>query len=227
MPIASASLTRFVGLLGDAAVITPGGIARASPSKGVAPQRCWKRSVRHRGRPRALWSPRMQALVGAEIHVPEHGRQADERGADPLRVGQRFRVMTTESRHMYKPAENLLNREFSAQGPDKKWLCDITYVPTGEGTIYLASVLDVVSRKIVGWSMASHGSSRELCLDAMKMALIRAESWGGTAAPQRSGRPVRLRRVPGAVGEHGDHRGMSRKGNCYDNAMMERAATGR
>jgi transposase InsO family protein len=64
-----------------------------------------------------------------------------------------FKVSTTDSNHCYPVAPNLLNRQFSAEHPNEKWLTDITYIPTREGWLYLATILDVYSRKIVGWAM--------------------------------------------------------------------------
>jgi putative transposase len=133
---------------------------------------------------------------------------------------RKFRVQTTDSRHDYKPAENLIDQKFTADAPNQKWLCDITYLQTGEGTLYLASVMDVCSRKIVGWQIADHLRA-ELCIDALCMAI--------------------KTRMPGAELIHHSDRGvqyacdayqqlleqnsiacsMSRRGNCYDNAMME------
>jgi len=85
---------------------------------------------------------------------------------------RRFRVRTTDSSHAHPVAPNLLDRDFAAQAPDRKWAADITYVPTGEGWLYLAVVLDLCTRRVVGWAMADHLRS-ELCLDALDMALKR------------------------------------------------------
>ncbi len=80
---------------------------------------------------------------------------------------RRFRVRTTDSRHEHPVADNLLGRDFAAERPDRRWAADITYVPTGEGWLYLAAVVDLCSRKVVGWAMAEHLRA-ELCLDARR-----------------------------------------------------------
>jgi transposase InsO family protein len=137
---------------------------------------------------------------------------------------RRFRPMTTDSQHAYTPSPNLLERQFTAAVPNQKWLCDITYVPTQQGTLYLASVLDVCSRRIVGWSMST-SLQAQLCLDALKMALARRRP-GETPLPpllHHSDRGVQYAcdEYQKLLENHGILCSMSRVGNCYDNAMME------
>jgi putative transposase len=136
------------------------------------------------------------------------------------KITRRFRVKTTDSHHDYQPAENLLDRQFNAMAPNRKWLCDITYVPTEEGTLYLASVLDVFSRRIVGWSMATHLRS-ELCLDALKMALSRRQPAEELLHHSDRGTQYACDAYQQLREQHGISCSMSRSGNCYDNAMME------
>lgn len=132
----------------------------------------------------------------------------------------RFRVQTTDSKHDYRPADNLIDQNFAADAPDQKWLCDITYVQTGEGTLYLASVLDVYSRKIVGWQIADHLRA-ELCLDALSMAI--RSRMPGAALIHHSDRGVQYAcdAYQQLLKENEIVCSMSRRGNCYDNAMME------
>jgi len=133
---------------------------------------------------------------------------------------RRFCVHTTDSRHDYRPAENLLDQHFVADAPDQKWLCDITYIQTEEGTLYLASVLDVYSRKIIGWQMAEHLRA-ELCLDALSMAIDARRP--GTDLIHHSDRGVQYAcdLYQQLLKENHIVCSMSRRGNCYDNAMME------
>ena len=77
---------------------------------------------------------------------------------------------TTDSTHDQPVADNLLDRQFNAELPNQKWAVDITYIPTDEGWLYLAGVMDLCSRKIVGWSMAEHMKT-DLVSDALKMAI--------------------------------------------------------
>lgn len=85
---------------------------------------------------------------------------------------KRVRVMTTESQHNLPVAPNIIDRNFKAFAPNEKWLTDITYIPTGEGWLYLAAVLDLYTRKIVGWAMRDHMCT-ELPLAAFMMAVQR------------------------------------------------------
>jgi transposase InsO family protein len=133
----------------------------------------------------------------------------------------RFVPRTTDSGHGLPVAANLLDRDFAADAPDRKWACDITYVATGEGFLYLAAVMDLCSRRIVGWSMAEHLRT-ELCTDALAMALrSRGDPGAGLihhsdrGAQYASGDYQRLLR------DHGITASMSRAGDCYDNAAME------
>jgi transposase InsO family protein len=77
---------------------------------------------------------------------------------------------TTDSKHCFPVANNILDRKFEADAPDKAWVADITYVRTWEGWLYLAAIIDLFSRKVVGWSMATH-LGKELALEALDMAL--------------------------------------------------------
>src|ERR687884_882214 len=91
-----------------------------------------------------------------------------------LTVARRRRRVprTTDSRHDLPVAPNLLDRKFAADQPDTVWLADISYIPTGEGWLYLAAIKDMATREIVGWSMAGHLRA-ELCVDALVMAIQR------------------------------------------------------
>jgi putative transposase len=133
---------------------------------------------------------------------------------------RRYVPRTTDSRHQKPVARNLLERNFTASAPDRTWAADITYVPTGEGWLYLAAVLDVYSRRIVGWSMADHMES-ELVEGALHMALERRRPEKGL--PHHSDRGVQYAcdDYQHLLARHGITVSMSGKGDCYDNAMME------
>jgi transposase InsO family protein len=112
---------------------------------------------------------------------------------------RRFKVRTTDAAHDHPVAPNLLGRQFQRQGLDEAWVSDITYVPTGEGWLYVATVMDLCSRRIVGWATADHLRA-ELAAEGVGEGDRDAPPAGGPAAPQRSGRAVRLRRLPGGPG---------------------------
>ena len=109
-------------------------------------------------------------------------------------------------------APNQLNREFTVQAPDKVYVGDITYLPTGEGWLYLAVVLDLCSRAVVGWSMANHMRA-ELVTQALSMAIGQRQPATGFIMPTDSYRQL--------LTQHGIEPSMSRKGNCWDNAVAE------
>jgi transposase InsO family protein len=129
-------------------------------------------------------------------------------------------VSTTDSRHAYPIAPNLLDRQFEASGPDQKWCCDITYIPTAEGFLYVAAVIDCFSRRIVGWSMADHLRA-QLCVDALTMALVRRKPKAGLMHHSDRGVQYACCEYRSMLEEHGINASMSRTGDCYDNALME------
>jgi len=136
------------------------------------------------------------------------------------KIRRRFVVHTTDSRHDHPPAANVLDRQFAAEAPNRKWCCDITYIPTDEGFLYLAAVIDLCSRKIVGWSMDDHLRS-ELCLDALSMALTHRRPGQGLLHHSDRGVQYACESYRQMLSENGLEASMSRTGNCYDNAVME------
>lgn len=136
------------------------------------------------------------------------------------KIKRRFVVRTTDSLHPHPIAPNVLDRQFAAEAPDRKWCCDITYIPTAEGFLYLAAVIDLCSRKIVGWAMADHLRT-ELCVDALAMALERRRPGQGLLHHTDRGVQYACEQYQRLLAEHGIEASMSRTGNCYDNAVME------
>ena len=132
---------------------------------------------------------------------------------------KKFKI-TTDSRKSRFPAKNLLEQNFSADRCDEKWVADVTYIPTREGWLFLAAVLDLCSRRIIGWSMSDRLTSK-LAQDALQNAL----------ALRRPNKEVIVHSDRGKEYYAGDYQAllknnnlicsMSRKGNCYDNATME------
>lgn len=137
-----------------------------------------------------------------------------------VRPRRRFIPRTTDSRHDHPIAANVLDRNFAAATPNTKWLADITYVPTDEGYLYLATVLDCFSRKIVGWNMEDHLQS-DLVGDALRMALLNREPTPGLIHHSDRGVQYACAANRRLLEAHGLIPSMSRVGNCYDNAPME------
>ena len=117
-------------------------------------------------------------------------------------------------------APNQLNREFTVQAPDTIYVGDITYLPTGEGWLYLAVVLDLCSRAVVGWSMADHMRA-ELVNQALAMALSQRQPAAGLIMHTDRGSQYGADSYQRLLSQHGLEPSMSRKGNCWDNAVAE------
>jgi putative transposase len=135
-------------------------------------------------------------------------------------IARRFVPHTTDANHPYPVAENLLNRDFKAPAPNRKWVTDITYVETAEGWLYVSAVLDLYSRKIVGWSMAEHLRT-ELVSQALKMAFVRRKPGAGLLHHSDRGVQYASSGYQDLLAQNGCVCSMSRSGNCYDNAAME------
>lgn len=130
------------------------------------------------------------------------------------------RVHTTQSKHPYPVAANLLNRQFEAQRPNQKWVADITFIPTRKGWLYLAVVLDLFSRQIVGWAMSACCDAT-LVQNALQMALAHRQPAGELLHHSDRGSQYAAHDYQALLAQHHITVSMSRKGNCYDNAVME------
>jgi transposase InsO family protein len=130
------------------------------------------------------------------------------------------RVQTTDSKHPYPVASNVLNRQFETQRPNQKWVSDITYIPTQNGWLYLAAVLDLFSRRIVGWAMSARCDSA-LVHNALQMALAHRQPQVGLLLHSDRGSQYAAHDYQALLVQHSITVSMSRKGNCYDNAVME------
>lgn len=136
------------------------------------------------------------------------------------KVKKRYKINTTNSNHNLPIAPNLLNRNFYASNPDEKYVGDITYIPTSEGWLYLATVIDLYSRKIVGWSM-DDTMSVSLVNDALNMAIINRTPPKGLIWHTDRGSQYASYSHKDLLNQNGIIQSMSRKGNCWDNAVAE------
>lgn len=127
---------------------------------------------------------------------------------------------TTNSNHQHPVSENVLDRQFKASEPNQSWVADITYIPTNEGWLYLASVMDLYSRKIVGWSM-NKTMTKELVMEALKMAYHRQKPEKGVIHHSDRGVQYASNEYQNLLKQYEMIGSMSRKGNCYDNACIE------
>lgn len=132
---------------------------------------------------------------------------------------RRFRV-TTQSRHSFPIAANVLARRFAVDRPDRVWVGDITFIPTRAGWLYLAVLLDLYARRIVGWAMSHHIDSN-LVTEALRMAFARRRPKPGLVHHTDQGRQYAAGSYRQWLGEYGIEASMSRKGDCFDNACAE------
>jgi putative transposase len=130
-----------------------------------------------------------------------------------------FRV-TTKSAHSYPVAPNRLDRQFTAAAPNRAWVADVTYLLTREGWLYLAVVLDLFSRRVVGWSMSNHNDA-PFVLSALKMAVDWRKPKAGLIVHTDRGSQYACNQYRAFTERHGVIASMSRKRDCWDNAVAE------
>ena len=178
------------------------------------------RTIHNRSR-KTYGSPRVHAELRECGFPVGKNRVARLMQAENL-YGQRKKKQprTTNSQHSYPVAPNRLNRDFQATRPNEKWLADITYIPTAEGWLYLAVVLDLFSRKIVGWAFAA---TLESCLveQAFRMAVQDRFVLSGLLHHSDRGSQYAAEAYQQLLADQQMQISMSRTGNCYDNAPME------
>ena len=135
------------------------------------------------------------------------------------RCRRRFR-RTTNSNHAFPVADNVLGRKFTASAANQAWVTDITYVWTREGWLYIAALIDLFSRRVVGWAM-SERIDRKLCLDALAMAVAARQPPPGLIHHSDRGSQYASHDYRRALEANGMLCSMSRKGDCWDNAVAE------
>ena len=137
-----------------------------------------------------------------------------------VRTKKKYRI-TTNSKHQYPVAENILNRNFSPDTPNKAWGTDITYIWTQEGWLYLAIVIDLYSRRIVGWSIDKQMTT-SLVKRALMMAFNLRQPEKGLVHHSDRGSQYASHEYQGLLRQYQMQPSMSRKGNCWDNSPVER-----
>ena len=185
-------------------------------------KRIQRAQLQHRGRyGRRRMTPEMSDVLGRPVNQKRIGRLMREHDLSS-RKRRRFRVVTTDSKHAHPVAPNVLERDFVADAPNQKWLADLTYAPTDEGWLYVALVLDLFARKIVGWAM-SDTMPQELTLAALRVALGWREPDPGLVHHSDRGSQYAANDYRAVLKARGITVSMSRKGDCWDNAPMESA----
>lgn len=172
----------------------------------------------HKGR---AGSPRIAEQLRTEGQAVGTNRVARLMRDEALRAkAARKYKATTHSNHSLPVAPNLLEQDFTAAMPNQKWVSDITYIATDEGWLYLAVVLDLYSRLVVGWAMSERMTARLVC-DALQMALWRRKRPTGVIIHSDRGSQYCSGDYQRLLLENGLLCSMSKKGDCYDNAAME------
>jgi putative transposase len=178
----------------------------------------------HTNSKRTYGSPRVkiELLEGKGKKVSRTRVNRLMREAGLITKFKRKYVTTTKSNHSHSIAENILNREFQADKPNQKWVSDITYLDTSEGWLYLAVVLDLFSRKVIGWAFSSRLET-SIVLDALSMARQLRKPTTEDNLVHHSDRGVQYASLEfrAALQSLKATCSMSRKGNCWDNAVME------
>jgi putative transposase len=158
------------------------------------------------------------AQEGLQVSRRRIGRVLAQAGLH-CKTRRRFKAPTAAG-HAQTVAPNQLHREFTGQAPNTVYVGDITYLPTGEGWLYLAIVLDLYSRAVVGWAMANHRRA-ELVNQALAMALCQRQPTAGLIMPTDRGSQYGADSYRQLLMQHGLQPSMSRTGNCWDNAVAE------
>jgi putative transposase len=175
----------------------------------------------HLGSRKTYGSPRVHAQLqgmGYPVSRKRVERLMRKHGIRARRK-RRYRV-TTDSQHDFYVAENRLKRDFTAQAKDQVWVGDITFIWTQAGWLYLAVVLDLFSRQVVGWAM-SDAIDTQLTLSALQMAISRRKPRPGLIYHSDRGKQYACELYREKMEEHGILASMSRKGDCWDNAVAE------
>jgi transposase InsO family protein len=199
---------------------------RRAPSARAQRDQALRLKVRevHRKSRRRYGAPRVHAELQAQGEAVAKKRVARLMQEDGL-VGRRPRrfVRTTDSRHADPVAPNVLDRQFGVAqvvGPDRVWVSDITYVPTREGWLFLAIVLELASRRVIGWAMRETLDA-ELALAALRMALADRRPGPGLLHHSDRGSQYTGGAYQELLAAHGIVASMSKKGDCWDNAVAE------
>jgi len=175
----------------------------------------------HEGSRRVYGAPRIHNELVVRGHRCSRNRVARlmRRSGLHAQARRRFRV-TTQSEHRHPTAPNLLAQRFRMERTNQAWVADITYIPTHEGWLYLAVVIDLFSRRVVGWSTAGT-MTRSLVIDALQVALGRRQVAAGLMHHSDRGSQYASNEYQLLLAHEGFVCSMSGRGNCYDNAVAE------
>ena len=168
-------------------------------------------------------SPKITKELNAQGLKISRQRVARLMRSDGIRsiIKKKYRVSTTDSNHNLPVAKNLLNREFKVKRPGKVWVSDITYIRTNQGWLYLTIIMDLYDRKIIGWALSKTMSTLETVMAAWRMALINRPICSELTFHSDRGVQYASIEFKEALAGKPIRQSMSRKGNCWDNAVAE------
>jgi transposase InsO family protein len=168
-------------------------------------------------------SPKITAELnenGIKVSRPRVARIMRLEGLKSI-VNKKYRVCTTDSKHSFPVADNVLNREFDVCQPGKVWVSDITYIKVKQSWLYLTVVLDLFDRKVIGWAMSNAMTAEQTTLPALSMAIGNRPFNEGLIFHSDRGVQYACKDFRDRLGHKKIIQSMSRKGNCWDNAVME------
>jgi transposase InsO family protein len=168
------------------------------------------------GSPRVTVELKARGIEVSENTVAKYMHES----ATFVKPRRRFVPQTTDSDHPHAIAPNLLEQNFAASAPDQKWACDLTYIWTDEGWLYLSVVIDLFSRRVIGWSMTDHLRGEGVA-QALSMALTRRRPGKDLIHHSDRGVQYACELYRAVLARHHITASMSRSGNCYDNAVVE------
>ena len=179
--------------------------------------RVYRQSKRRYGSPRVTTELQAQGIAVSRPLVARLMQKAGLRSV----VSKKYRVQTTDSSHPHPVAANHLNRDFAASRPGCKWVSDLTYIRTGEGWLYLTAILDLYDRKVVGWALSPTLEAEASSVAAWQMALGNRPLSGPLLFHSDRGVQYACGTFRKKLAGKSVQQSMSRKGNCWDNAVAE------
>jgi len=171
---------------------------------------------------RTYGSPRIKEELNRRNYNVSRPRVARLMRKENIRsVVKKKYVVTTDSKHKYPIAPNLLKRNFTVQAPGKVWVSDITYIPTKQGWVYLTVVIDLFDRKVIGWALSGTMKTSQTTIPALQMAISNRKMDSSLMFHSDRGIQYACNEFKAILEHYNIIQSMSRKGNCWDNAVAE------